>query len=332
MEIRQLRYFVAVANELSFTQAAKKLNVSQPPLSHQIASLEEELGARLFERTSRRVELSECGKALLPHVQAMFRQWEEARSHVHRVAQGMVGCLHIGLTGSHFLGPFPRFITEFRQERPEVDLVLHEMPPTDQITALRDSDLDLCFERGVSHHKGLLAQLLWRDDAVLAMPQGHRLAHRKSVHLCELANENFVFLRSGSSSFETALMEACRAAGFEPRIVQQVVEVPAVLNLVAAGLGVSVVPGSLARLRADTIASCRLVEPPKGQAVSADVYLISKVGESRPLVLEFSQSLMNWAVEQQPGPLQLREGILAIHALGDKVTVMASLVNRSSAA
>lgn len=299
MEIRQLRYFLAVATELSFTKAAKTLNVSQPPLSHQIASLEEELGALLFERTSRRVELSECGKALLPHVQAIFKHWDEARLHVHRVAQGMVGRLHVGLTGSHFLGPFPRFIREFRQARPAVDLVLHEMPPADQLTALRNFNLDLCFERGVTRHKDLSAQLLWRDDAVVAMPQGHRLAHRRSIHLRELADEDFVFLRSGSSTFEKTLCEACRVAGFEPRIVQQVVEVPAVLNLVAAGLGVSVVPGSLARLRADTVASCRLIAPAEGPPVSADVYLISKAGESRPLVLEFAESLRTWAAGQQ---------------------------------
>ena len=110
MELRQIKYFVAVSDELSFTRAAQKLHVSQPPLSFQIASLETELGARLFDRTSRSVQLSEAGKAFLPHAQAVLARLDEAARHVQRVAAGLDGRVQVGLAGSHFFGPFPKFI------------------------------------------------------------------------------------------------------------------------------------------------------------------------------------------------------------------------------
>ena len=125
MELRQLRYFTVLADELSFTRAAQRLHVSQPPLSFQIASLETELGARLFDRTSRSVALSEAGKAFLPHAQAVLARLEEARSHVTRVASGLQGRVQVGLAGSHFLGPFPQFIQQFRLQRPGLEVCWH---------------------------------------------------------------------------------------------------------------------------------------------------------------------------------------------------------------
>lgn len=295
VDLRQLRYFHAVACELSFTKAAEKLNISQPPLSQQIASLEEELGARLFVRSSRRVELSDPGRALFLHVESILRGLEEARVHVRRVAQGLEGRVNIGLTGSHFLGPFPRFIRQFREKRPDVELVLHEMPPTDQISSLRNATLDLCFERGTVVYEDLAADLLWRDIPVAVVPLGHSLSKRKRVHLRDLADEDFVFLRFGSSMFQKHLYDACIAAGFEPRVVQQVVEVPAILNLVAAGLGISVVPRTLAQLRSESVASISLELPAEGPGLSADVYLLRRHSEMRPVVLEFGIELQKWA-------------------------------------
>ena len=295
MDLRQLRYFAAVAAELSFTRAAEKLNVSQPPLSYQIGCLEDELGARLLIRTSRSVQLSEAGKALLPHVSAVFERLEEARLHVQRVMQGLEGRINIGLTGSHFLGPLPQFIKRFRQERPGVEIVLKEIAPVDQLVALADSRLDFSFSRGVPTGRDLVSDLLWRDSAVVVLPTDHRLAARKRLHLRELRDEDFVFLRLGSSLFVDSLYDACISARFEPRIVQQVVEVPAVLNLVAAGLGVSVVPGSIARLRAEEVAVCQLIQEKHAREISADVYLVRRSDEQRPVAVEFAKALRQWA-------------------------------------
>ena len=294
MELRQLRYFAALASELSFTRAARKLHVSQPPLSYQIANLEAELGARLFVRTSRSVELSDAGKALLPHAWAVLERIDQAREQVLRVAQGLEGRVAVGLAGSHFLGPLPQFIKQYRQQRPGVELALHEMKPADHVQALREGLLDLSVSRG-DPGGDLASLLLWRDPVVAALPLGHRLAKRRRLRLAELKAEEFVFLRLDSSAFAQRLFEACVAAGFAPRIVQQVVELPAALNLVAAGLGVALVPASLARLRQDAVATCALAPGAPAAGVNGDVYLLRRAGEASPAVLEFVEALRQWA-------------------------------------
>lgn len=296
MDLRQLRYFIAVATELSFTKAAARLHVSQPPLSQQIASLEDALGARLFERSSRHVRLTEAGKALLHHAQAVMARLDDARLQVKRIAQGLEGRVRIGLTGSHFLGPFPDFIMQFRSLRPGVEVLLNEMTPAAQLAALRDGQLDLSFERGPLDDPELACDLLWKDSAVVVLPPGHALARRKQLRLKDLRQEDFVFLRRDSSKFVDRLHEACVADGYVPRIVQQVVEVPAVLNLVAAGLGVSVVPGSLARLRGDALAICTLAG--SRQRVPADVYLVRRKDLQSPAALAFSNALRAWSASR----------------------------------
>ncbi len=295
MELRQLRYFTVLASELSFTRAADKLNMSQPPLSYQIASLEAELGARLFNRTSRSVELSSAGKALLPHALAVLQRIEAAREQVTRVAQGVEGHVTIGLAGSHFLGPFPQFIKQFREKRPGVEVVLQEMRPTDHVQALRAGQLDISLMRGLPVDGQLAAVLLWRDPVVLAVPLGHRLARRTRVRLLELKGEDFVFLRLDSSVFAQRVFDACVATGFTPSIVQQVIEIPSVLNLVAAGLGVSLVPASLARMRRDAVAVCSLGRELQASGVSGDVYLLRRSSEQLPVVHEFADALRDWA-------------------------------------
>jgi DNA-binding transcriptional LysR family regulator len=298
MDLRQLRYFTVLASELSFTRAAQKLHVSQPPLSYQIANLEAELGARLFNRTSRSVELSEAGKALLPHARAVLERIEDARSHVRRVAEGVEGRVQVGLAGSHFLGPFPSFIKQFRERRPGVEVVLQEMRPADHVQALREGQLDLSVSRSAPGDGELVSALLWRDPLVCALPLGHALAGRKRIRLAELKHEDFVFLRLESSAFAQSVFDACVQAGFAPRIVQQVVEIPAVLNLVAAGLGVSLVPASLVRLREGAVVLCQLKGELQAAGVSGDVYLLRRTDNTPPAVLEFAEALREWALSQ----------------------------------
>lgn len=291
MELRQLRYFTVLAAELSFTRAARKLHVSQPPLSLQIANLEQELGARLFERTSRSVQLSDAGKAFLPHALAVLERLEQARSHVGLVANGLEGRITLGLSGSHFLGPLPRFIQQFGASRPGVEIVLQEMAPVDHLRALREGRVDLSVSRSSVADGQLASHLLWRDPVVAALPRGHRLARRKTLRLAELRAEPFVALRRESSAFAQRLFDACLEAGFVPRTVQQVIELPALVHLVAAGLGVALVPASLARLRAAEVATCRL----GAQVPAGDVYVLRRIDEPQPAVREFMQALLAWA-------------------------------------
>lgn len=311
MEIRQLRYFTVLAAELSFTRAAHRLHVSQPPLSYQIASLEAELGARLFDRTSRSVALSEAGKALLPHALAVLARLEEARGHVQRVASGLQGRVHLGLAGSHFLGPLPQFIQQFRLQRPAVEVALHEMTPSDHLQALRDGRIDVSVSRNPLHDGQISAGLLWRDPLVVALPPGHRLATRRRLRLIDLKDEDFVFLRIDSSPFAARLYKACVQAGFAPRIAQQVVEVPAALNLVAAGLGVALVPASLALLRRDAVHTCRLgtlrvQAAGADEEINGDVYVLWRTQDAAPAVAEFRAQLLAWAHGLVPEPERLK--------------------------
>lgn len=300
MELRQLKYFVALSDELSFTRAAKKLHVSQPPLSFQIANLEAELGARLFDRTSRSVQLSGAGKAFLPHAQAVMARLDEAVRHVQRVAAGLEGRVQVGLAGSHFFGPFPKFIAQFRSLRPTMDVALQEMTPNEQLGALKDGRLDLCISRNsmdATHSDPLIqAALLWRDPLVVALPLCHRFGARKTLSLLDLKREDFVSLRLDSSPFATKLIQACVEQGFTPTVAQQVVELPAVLNLVAAGLGVALVPLSLAQLRTDALHICALRQTKSSnQRLNGDVYLLSRLGSASPAVVEFTHQLTDWA-------------------------------------
>ncbi len=320
MELRQLRYFSALAVDLSFTKAAKNLQVSQPPLSFQIAQLEEELGARLFDRTSRSVVLTEAGKALVPHAKAILARIDEARGHVARVASGLEGRVQIGLASSHFMGPFPKFISAFRQMRPKVEVALHEMKPSDHLHALRDDRLDICLSRTPAQDGQISAALLWRDPVVAALPPGHRLAKRLRISLADLRNEDFVFLQQDSSAFAKRLHDACLREGFSPRIVQQVAEIPTALNLVAAGMGVTLVPASLALLRKDAIQLCTLTQSQisispalaksakeggamapidPNEKLNGDVYMVWRTKDANPATAEFRKSLLTWAHGQE---------------------------------
>ncbi len=295
MDLRQLRYFAAIAEEQSFTKAARKLHISQPPLSQQLSNLEDDLGVRLFIRTSRSVQLSEAGSVLLPHVHAVLDRLDEARLQVQRMAQGLEGHVTLGLTGSHFLGTLPQFIRKFRQERPRVDVALKEMPPSDQLTGMLDRRVDLSLSRGTPADPAFAADLLWRDSSVVVLPPGHSLSRRKRLRLQELKNEDFVFFRLGSSIFADSVYQACLFSRFEPKIVQQVVEVPAVINLVAAGLGISIVPESIARLRADAVEIRELAHENGMPRISSSVYLLRRADEDRQVVLGFAAALTQWA-------------------------------------
>jgi LysR family transcriptional regulator, benzoate and cis,cis-muconate-responsive activator of ben and cat genes len=313
MELRQLRYFTALATELNFTRAARLLHVSQPPLSLQIAQLEEELGARLFDRTSRSVSLTPCGKALLPHAQAILARAEEARGHVMRISSGLEGRVRVGMSGAHFAGPFPRFVAEFRQQKPKVDVQLVEMTPEDHIHGLRDRKLDLCLSRSPRPDTSVGGALLWRDPVVVAVPNGHRLGRRARIDLTDLRNEDFVMVRCDAFPFAQRLRQACLDEGFEPRVVQEVADFASALNMTAAGIGVALAPASMALKHQDALTVCTLVQSQisldpsqietstqeEGNAkLSGDIHAIWRADDDSAALSEFRKSLVLWAREQ----------------------------------
>lgn len=284
MELRHLRYFVAVAEELSFTAASVRLRVAQPSLSQQIRDLERQVGAALFVRTSRRVELTAAGAAFLEDARAILAQAAAAEAQARAIGRGQLGSVDIGMTGSVLLGPLGPLVTAFAARFPRVTVRLHEMPPRDQQAALHARRTDISFVRRPAEDSDLAVELAWSETVALALPEGHALAGRERIALPALREESFVFLRLEDSLFARYLRECCVQAGFLPRISQQVVEAYSLTSLVAAGLGIALVPESVRVLARPGVVYRPLDEP----APRADVHMVYRP-ERSPAAEQFIQ-------------------------------------------
>ena len=285
MELRHLRYFVAVAEAASFTAAAKGLNISQPPLSQQIRDLEEEIGTRLLARSSRHVELTEAGAHFLNHARMILGQVEHATAQARAVGSGQVGTLNIGTTGSVLLGQLSTLIARFRERWPGVFVRIHEMDPQAQEAALLSHRTDLSFVRRPRYNAELAARIAWHEKVGVVLPERHPLALRETVELAALWQESFVFLRLADSRFARYLHDCCVAAGFVPNITNEVVESYSLTSLVAAGLGVALVPECIRQLSRPGIVYRSLADP----APEADVYVISRANHG-PVVESFLEA------------------------------------------
>ncbi|WP_420134820.1 LysR family transcriptional regulator [Rhodopseudomonas sp.] len=281
MEIRHLRYFVAVARHLNFTAAAESLGVAQPPLSQQIKDLEAEIGTTLFERTTRRVALTRAGEDFLKQALAILARAEDAVQRARSIGAGTAGILNLGLTGSVLTGPLGRAIQQFALNYPDVDLRIHEMSPDRQIAALKAGQTDLSFLRCPPQDVDIVSVLAWMEEVRVVLPRGHKLA-AKAVMLADLRDESFVFLRLDDSLFAKYLWQCCFEAGFAPRITHQVVESASLTSLVAAGLGVAIIPEFVSKLAHQDV----VYRPLGGAPIHADVHAL-RTATANPLVDQF---------------------------------------------
>ena len=248
MELRHLRYFVSVAEELSFTRAARRLGMEQPPLSQQIRQLEEEVGTGLFQRLPRGVALTEAGAFFLRDALEILERVRQATEQAQRVARGDRGRLRIGMINSAPFHPFvPRVIREFGQLYPEVAVSLEEDITPALARTLLEGVVDVAFVRPLlGDTAGLAIETLFDEEMVVALPEGHALTRLRSLPLKALANETFVlFPRPVGSGLYDEILAACRRAGFGPHVGHEVRQVTSIANLVAADLGVSLVPASM---------------------------------------------------------------------------------------
>lgn len=263
MDIRHFRYFLTVAEEGHITRAAERLGMQQPPLSQQIKAMETELNVQLFRRLPRGVELTEAGRALLPEARAIISGVEEAVAKTKRTARGEEGALSVGFTSSAPFHPFiPQVIRRYRERFPKVELILEEAGTAEMAEALKAERLDAAFVRSpVADRTGLAIHALVQEPMLLAVPQDHRLATATApVGLQQLADEPFIlYRRTAGQGLYDAIMQACRSAGFEPVIAQQAPRIVSTLNLVAAGLGVTIAPASLRQLGMDGVVFRELV-------------------------------------------------------------------------
>lgn len=263
VELRHLRYFVALAEELHFGRAAERVFVAQSTLSGQIRTLEERMDVRLFERTKRSVALTEAGRTLLPYARRLLREAARAEEATRHVEQGLAGILRVSYETGVVHGYLSRIIKAFRQRAPGVRLELFDRSSRAQADALRAGEVDVGFLFLPADERALMTWEIGVLPSVVVMPEHHRLAGRKHVALAELADEEHVmWARELVPAAYDEYLHACHNAGFHPRVVQEVRNQESLLGLVAAGMGVAVAHRLVAELRPPGVRFAPLTEPP----------------------------------------------------------------------
>jgi DNA-binding transcriptional LysR family regulator len=257
MELRHIRYFLAVAEERNFTRAAARIGIGQPPLSQQIKDLESEIGAPLFHRIPQGAELTEAGRAFLENVQVIPHQAERAIRAARRAARGEIGSLRVGFTGSAPFNPIATAaIRSFKRTYPDVDLSLEEANTSRLIAELRENMLDVVFLRSEALESDDLQLRSLSDEPMLVvLPASHPAAKSAKVDLSRLRNDALILTPRGvgQTLFDTVI-STCRRAGFEPILGQSAPQMGSVVNLVAAELGFSLVPASMRQLQVTGVA------------------------------------------------------------------------------
>ncbi|ADB74034.1 LysR substrate-binding domain-containing protein [Geodermatophilus obscurus] len=287
MEIRQLQYFVAVAQTRHFGRAAERLHMAQSPLSQAIRQLEAQLGATLFDRTTRRVELTPAGEALLLDAERILGSIEAAQTRVRLVGAGRTGLLRVGATGLAAYRQLPQLARIATRELPGLQLRFEpDLLTPAQEQALEEDRIDLAVLRPPLRRAGLASRLVARERLVVAVPQSHRLAGDEPVRLAELRDEDFVVYGVPDSVVDGAVTQACLSAGFLPRRVHAAAQTSILLTLVAAGLGVAVLPEAALALRVQGV---QLI--PVADEVSIDLAIAWRREDPSPALARLLRAL-----------------------------------------
>lgn len=294
VELRHLHYFIAVAEELHFSRAAERLCISQPPLSQQIRSLEDELGVKLFERTKRQVQLTKAGKVFLERSYLMLGQLEQAIAVTQRIGRGEVGRLAIGFVDSAMYTVLPEMLRVFREQFPAVELQLYELTTAQQIQALHHKQVDIGIVRSAVSEPGLRVECFLPESLVLALPETHRLSAQTQVSLCDLADESFIlFPAKMGPVFYEQIIHLCQQAGFRPKVEQEAVQMHTIIGLVAAGLGIAIIPASLQNFHRSGV----IYRPLQEQIPKTGLYLAWRQHDTSPVIrafLSLAQRTTQW--------------------------------------
>jgi DNA-binding transcriptional LysR family regulator len=273
MELRHLTYFVAVATRLNFSRAAEDLHVAQPAISQQIHVLEKELGAPLFDRIGKRVQLTDAGQALLPHARQILAAVETARNEVREHGQLLKGTVKLGAPPTVSAHILPARITAFEQKYPGLDVTLRESGTGSLLKSVEQGDIELAIVSAELLPATVESAAFLEEDYVVAVGNDHRLYRRETVTIAELADESFILFPDGYKLREVTLA-ACRAAGFQPHIALDGGSMQSALQFVAAGLGVAIVP-ELALTHASGIRALRIGD----QALRRSLGLVWRKGQ-----------------------------------------------------
>ena len=293
IDLKQLKYFLAVAEEKSFSRAAERLHISQPPLSQQIMKLESELGVRLFTRTTRSFELTVAGKALMVEAAELLAKMRMTIDTIRQIDRGEVGRLRVGIVGSAMWGPIPSMLEQFQSQFPRVTWTIHELGPNDQWEALRNRQIDVGFwrepriEPEVLKQANLRQDLCFPENVCVAMNEKHPLASQDAIELIDIANEPMLTLHLTQSAEPRYLIQCCVNAGFEPMIFQEAAEPQTLLAMVGAGLGVALLPQTTGRIGWPGVKFMPIrTNPP-----SANLYISYLAQDDAPVVRAFLKIL-----------------------------------------
>jgi DNA-binding transcriptional LysR family regulator len=255
LELRHLKYFMTVAEELHFGKAATRLNMAQPPLSQQIRQLEEELGVSLFHRTKRSVELTEEGKVFLESVYQIFNNLEEAIEKVRKVNRGEIGEIVIGFIASAAYDILPSMMKYYREQYPAIKVVLKQLSSQEQINSLLEGTIQIGIISEPTESESINYEIIRQEPMVLALPKEHPLAADTSpINLVDIAYESFILTsRDANPRHYDGVINSCYQAGFSPNIVQETKEMSSVISLVSSGIGIAIVPTSIQLLLKNAI-------------------------------------------------------------------------------
>ncbi len=299
IELRHLRSFVTLAEELHFGRAAARLGIAQPPLSQQIQRLEKLLEIKLVERTSRRVQLTDAGQAFRVEAERVLLGMETAITAARRAGRGESGELRVAFAATVMFLALPRIIRQFRDHFPGVHLDLREMPTGSQLAALHAGEIDIGFVREPRPDAALEMETVMREPLRIAVNRSHPLAARATLSVRHLADEPFVlFPAELAPGLHAQVMSLCRNAGFAPRIVEESRELYTTVSLVEAGVGVSIVPASVEKLGWRDV-RYRAIPSPEAETTIAAAW---RKDRDRPVLQAFMR-VVNNVVRAEPGRL-----------------------------
>jgi DNA-binding transcriptional LysR family regulator len=298
MELRHLKYFIAVAEEEHIGRAAAKLFISQPPLSRQIKQLEDELGVKLFDRTTRGVELTQCGRMFLEEARNIHALCDLATERTRRAGEGKLGRMDVAIFGSGILDVIPKLLLFFRQRYPDVNVMLHTMTKGEQIQALRQRRITVGFNRLLAPTENIATELVHTEKLLIAINTNMPIADEETLPFSVLADHPLVLYPTGSRpNFIDKVLGLCHEAGFEPQISQEVGDTVTAIALVASGFGVCVVAESATTVKIPGVVYRPFHDAPVGASV--DLCCIFMSVDQSPLLQAFLETVADFKTQLQ---------------------------------
>jgi DNA-binding transcriptional LysR family regulator len=299
MELRHLRYFIAVADELNFSRAAERLGITQPQLSQHIKALESRLDVQLLDRKQRPLQLTVAGQAFLEEARSTLATLEQAVRKIQRIHQGKVGSLSVGFTSSMANDILPDILRTFRQEYPNISLILREASSGFQIQALQDRQIDLAFvyqTPSMREIQNLEMSVLSQQTLVAVLPQHHPLTTQSTIALMDLKHEEFIMpLRPIVSGLSEQIYALCDQAGFVPKVAQEAIFMMTILGLVAGEMGISILPSSVQKLQREGVT----YRPIQEEAIANPLAIAWRQENSSPILRQFINIAKNF-LSQEP--------------------------------